>query len=273
MKQKLLHLLFLLMSGVIALSLVACSKENSTSSSLESASAKESEIKSESSSSSESDAEERQIKSESSSSSESDAEESETKSNSSSPLESGVKEDVTSTENSVQPSGDLSEDIYSQQVEINGVVYTFPLKNVQEFMDNGWTTDKELDYTMPKNTTSPGYIFKNSDEHKVTLAFLNQSDETTDVMECNVYYVSMTKAFAESTGISFILPGGIQIGSTYDETITAYGSADEEREHEYSSTTILTYGTNSHNKIELTFDQTADNTLKDITINYKNPVQ
>jgi len=34
----------------------------------------------------------------------------------------------------------------------------------------------------------------------------------------------------------------------------------------------LVYGT-SHNNIQLTFDQTADNTLRDIIINYKDPVQ
>jgi len=249
MKQKLLHLSVLLMSGVLAFSLAACSKGNSTSSSIDSESAEKTPPASE-------------TEAESSLSSESDAEEEVT----------SADEDVTSTEDSTKPSGDLSDDIYSQQIEIDGVVYTFPLESVQEFMDNGWATDKDLDYTMPKNTISPGYTFKNSDAHSVVLAFINQGNETIDLMECNVYYVSLTKRNVESTGLSYTLPGGIQLGAAYDEVIAAYGSADEEKDYDNISTTKLIYGTNNNN-IELSFDQTAGNTLQDVTINFKDPVQ
>jgi len=242
MNQKLLHLSVLLMSGVLAFSLAACSKGNSTSSSIDSESAEETPPAS-------------ATEAESSLSSESDAD-----------------EEVTSAEDSSKPSGDLSDDIYSQQIEIDDVVYTFPLESVQEFMDNGWATDKDLDYTMPKNTISPGYTFKNSDAHSVVLAFINQGNETIDLMECNVYYLSLTKRNVESTGLSYTLPGGIQLGAAYDEVVAAYGSADEEKDYDNISTTKLIYGTNNNN-IELSFDQTAGNTLQDVTINFKDPVQ
>lgn len=177
---------------------------------------------------------------------------------------------VSSTESSeaaktaALPSGALSADIYSQQVEINGVVYTMPLASVQQLIDNGWATEKDLDFSIPSNTTTSGYTFKNEEGHQFVIQFANLTDSTQDVMNCIVYSISLSRYAAEK-GISLILPGGVQIGSTYDEVIAACGTPDEEKE--YDSNTTLKYGTQNRQKVEFSLDNESKQ-VKDIYLNF-----
>lgn len=155
-------------------------------------------------------------------------------------------------DNITKPSSELSNDIRSQQCEINGVVYTFPVESVQQFLDNGWHTEDALDFTLPANTRTSGYTFKNDDGHRIVLEFLNSSDSTKDIMECYVESVSLSPSAAQ-TGVTLTLPGGIQIGSSYDEIIAAYGQADEESPLPDTDVVDLTYG-NAYNKVSLTLN-------------------
>lgn len=155
-------------------------------------------------------------------------------------------------DNISKPSSELSNDIRSQQCEINGVVYTFPVESVQQFLDNGWHTEDALDFTLPANTRTSGYTFKNDDGHRIVLEFLNSSDSTKDIMECYVESVSLSPSAAQ-TGVTLTLPGGIQIGSSYDEIIAAYGQADEESPLPDTDVVDLTYG-NAYNKVSLTLN-------------------
>ncbi len=162
---------------------------------------------------------------------------------------------------------ELSDDIYSQQVEIDGVVYTFPVENIQPFLDNGWTTDKPLDFSLPAQTTTSGYSFKNSDGHVIVLSFCNVTDTTQEAMNCSVYSLSFS-TYAAGKGASVILPKGITMGSSYDEIIAAYGAAD--KESPYSVVLELRYGKKSYNYINLNMDP-EEKLVNDIYISFTDP--
>lgn len=168
-------------------------------------------------------------------------------------------------------SGELSSDIRSHQCELGGVVYTFPVESVQQFLDNGWSTDKALDFSLPANTRTSGYTFKDSEGHRMVLTFLNSSDATKDVMDCYVESISLSQSAYILTGANITLPGGFQIGSSYDDIIAACGEADKRRDVEGVSTFTLTYG-ESYNEVVLTINKDT-NTLIEVYITYSDLIK
>jgi len=166
-----------------------------------------------------------------------------------------------------QSSGALSADWQSQQVEVNGVVYTFPVASVQEFLDNGWACDDSLDFTLPANTRTTGFTFKTSDDQRITLSFINTSGETKDAMDCQIETLSFS-LHAYTKGAVVILPGGIQHESSYDDVIAAWGEPSEEKDG--GSYLKLTYGV-AYNHYILDFDY-ENKTINGISISFDTPV-
>ena len=187
------------------------------------------------------------------------------------PVSSSLAESSSVTEpastKAVTANTELSDDIYSQQVEINGVVYTFPVENIQIFLDNGWTTDKALDFSVPTQNTTSGYTFKNAEGHAIVLSFYNGKDTTQDVTSCSVYSLSFS-SYTAGKGASVILPKGIAMDSSYDDIIAAYGAAD--KESPYTTTLELRYEKGSYNYAIFKMDP-EKKLINDIYICFTNP--
>lgn len=155
-------------------------------------------------------------------------------------------------------SADLSSDIRSRQMQLDGVVYTFPLENVQVLIDNGWTAKKPLDFSIPSGNTTSTYRMTNSAGGDILISFYNPNAETKDVMECAVDTISIPKTIFDSGLIDIVLPGGFTGGSNYDEMVAVYGEPSEL--YEVSGSTYISYTINDQtfNSIKLQYNENKE---------------
>lgn len=154
----------------------------------------------------------------------------------------------TSTENVPL---NLSDDLYSFQLQMDGVVYQFPM-TYQQFISQGWTYLGDLKTTLDPNQYTVAERFKKGD-YEVYISFVNFGMDTTTLDNCLVAGISMDQYLVKDNGLNITLPGGIKyMESTLEDIIAAYGT--ESSRYDGSLYTKLTYEYDSYQDIELSID-------------------
>jgi len=162
-----------------------------------------------------------------------------------------ITEEVTEEPATEAPAPVLSSDLNSNEIQIDGVIYTIPFANQ--------SIAPYYSFDMTKYGFENGYVVNPGDSVINTMELSregmnenfhfriglhNYSDQILDIQECNVNVIELDAAACESfEGCpQVVLPGNITWGSAVDQIIAAYGEPTENVAMEDGSS-ILHYDT------------------------------
>jgi hypothetical protein len=158
----------------------------------------------------------------------------------------------------------LPDDLYSDAFELDGVVYALPLL-FSELEANGWEYEGEAPSELVAANYHPDGVTIVNGEHKASINFFNPTMKEVPIEECYIYLVSSTVSEAE-TGTELLLPGGIGIGTPYDDVIAKYGEPTDF--FEGSAVKQAQYFQDSHVMLDIGFDPKT-NTVEMISLKKK----
>jgi len=155
----------------------------------------------------------------------------------------------------------ISEDVLSDapfdslMFSLDGIIYTLPV-HFSELEANGWIpydTDPRSGsgYRFASDILKPGGSASwelIADNHTVVVSFTNFSDEMLPLKDSHVTFVGVVY---EVYIAQLIIPGNIEIGSTYEDVIEAYGVPSEW--HASKNRISLLYDLN-YSALQLTVD-------------------
>lgn len=145
----------------------------------------------------------------------------------------------------------LSDDLYSFQVELNGMVYQFPM-SFNDLTANGWKYDGDTSLKLEPNQYTSEQ-FSNEDGLKIYADLINLGENTEPFDGCQIGGFSVDNFLVGDQEISLTLPKGIQYGkANMQDVISAYG--DPTKKYEGSMYTSLTYEYASYQDIDLKID-------------------
>ena len=164
----------------------------------------------------------------------------------------------TPTSPSVTTSVDgLSSDLFSQQVAVDGKVYTLPFAYSE--ISDVFTFDAEgIEFTDGSNTLDPGYStsvvpldYKNSTTSSwlnIYGSFQNDNSEASTLDKCTFTGIDVDINYVDDTNYpQLVLPGGITWGSNKADIEAAYGKPDSDNIYESDSGyTSYTYKTDDY---------------------------
>ncbi len=163
----------------------------------------------------------------------------------------------------------LSSEPDSFQISLDGNILTLPAL-YSDFAALGWTCKN-----IEGETLKPGFIMTGNarlEKGDATLSganFINFSDKELPLSECYVFAFSFAYDTRGAVSTSFVLPGGLHIGSTIDEIIAAYGEPSE-RDDTSSTKTKLFYTFGDDNSITFEIDKKQPPYWNRITIGRQN---
>ncbi len=143
-----------------------------------------------------------------------------------------ITEEVTEEPATEAPAPVLSSDLYSNEIQIDGVIYTLPFAN-QSIVPY-------YSFDMTKYGFENGYVVNPGDSVINTMELAreemnenfhfriglhNYSDQILDIQECNVNVIELDATGCETYDgcPQVVLPGNVTWGSTSDQIIAAYG--------------------------------------------------
>jgi hypothetical protein len=142
------------------------------------------------------------------------------------PVSTGVSGDKYPVATPIIPDG-LSSNPESFQFSLDGNILTLPAL-YSDFTSLGWTHN-DID----GKTLRPGFAMVGSsslrkgDAALTGAFFINLSDKELPLSECHVYGFAFSYGTSGAVSTSFVLPGGLHIGSTVDDIIATYGEPTE----------------------------------------------
>jgi len=145
---------------------------------------------------------------------------------------------------------DLSDDLYSFMFSLNGVIYSLPF-SYTEFEENGWGGDDLDEDTLNPNQFSLVTPLTNGN-YQISVSFINLTENVLSFSESNIGRITLDAWNYNRGGAELIFPGGITMGSTYEEVIAAYGEPSSRREGSLDVT--LTYSPNHYTGVEVRID-------------------
>lgn len=146
----------------------------------------------------------------------------------------------------------LSDDLYSFMFSLNGDIYSLPF-SFEELEQNGWDGDDLDENTLNPNQVSFSSSITNGD-YNMNIAFINLTENVLPFRECNVGRVTFDLwAYERGPGTELIFPGGITIGTAYEDVIATHGEPSDRRETDTFIT--LTYSPRVYERIEFRIDQ------------------
>lgn len=158
---------------------------------------------------------------------------------------------VADTQVKVDPS--LSTSLSSGQVQFDGKVLTLPA-NVSDIIDMGWALS---DMTSDKTTIAANdydLVYFEKGDYTVSITLTNDTDADLPYDKCKITEVYVSSSGDYNKGVPVCLAGGIQVGSTYEQVLAAYGKPDYESEY----TTDVYYGYGPADADELTISINVD---------------
>ena len=157
---------------------------------------------------------------------------------------------------------DLPDDLYSFAAELDGVIYSLPAP-YGVFEINGWIS-KNTDLTKTViGSDKTELVEMVNGGHSIYMGFVNNSGTIQALSGCDVgiMYVGEQQTGA---GTDFKLPGGITIGTEYDEISRRYGTESSRADYSWA-VTLIYKEQDSWLEIELEVGS-----LKITSINYRN---
>lgn len=151
----------------------------------------------------------------------------------------------------------------SYTVQINDTVVTLPC-SIADLEAAGLTMDRE--YTPDDYVVNAGEYelawFEDANGNEITADIINTSDEAKQVKDCLVGGISLYSYDLDEGGLTVLFPGGIQIGSSIDDAIAAYGEPTDTYESAEYGGTYYWYSDDSYYNC-CTLDTDADTGLID----------
>lgn len=145
-----------------------------------------------------------------------------------------MKEASRSVEKAVREEESFSSnDWTTDEFMLDGVYYRLN-DDYNVFKNNGWTFDLkkygyDKEYILNKGekiTTNVGLESIKYLKANVQVGFVNLSKSPKNIEDCQIWSITIDNHTSE-TPVMFMLPGGVQIGSSEQEIITVYGKPDE----------------------------------------------
>lgn len=127
-----------------------------------------------------------------------------------------------------EPSSELGEEWSSYTVQINNKVVALPCE-IADLEAAGLKLDTEYtpkDYVVNANEYEIAYFIDNKG-NEIMVDMVNSDDKAKSVAECVVGSISVNDYDLDEGGLDIVFPGGIQMGSTREEVIAAYGETDD----------------------------------------------
>ena len=119
----------------------------------------------------------------------------------------------------------------------------------------GYTLDEDTDpeYIVNKGEYEYGYL-ADKNGALISVDFLNTTDGPLSIPECKVASIGSDDWFLEGSKMSIVYPGGITLGSTKEEVLSAYGNPQDAYEGD-SITSMYYYNSDSYrNGMDITID-------------------
>lgn len=151
-------------------------------------------------------------------------------------------------------SAELSAEWNSYQFELEGKIYTLPLR-YSELEANGWTAQnaKNMEETLESGKYILNYItlsYGGKENTEIGVQFVNLDDEDRTLAECYVGGIQLAEnSWNKNTVLYF--PGGFTIGSTKEEVEALYGEPNATQDR--STTIEWTYETQNYATLTFTF--------------------
>lgn len=142
---------------------------------------------------------------------------------------------VADTQVKVDPS--LSTELSSGQIQFDGKVLTIPA-NVSDIIDMGWTLSDMSDDKTTIAANDYDFVYFEKGDYTVSITVSNDTDADLPYDKCKITEVYASSSDDYNKGVPVCLAAGIQIGSTYEQVLAAYGQPDYESEY----TTDVYYG-------------------------------
>lgn len=138
----------------------------------------------------------------------------------------------STTESSAVPT-ELSEDLYSFQFKLERVLYELPC-SLEHFTEEGWVMDKDetVSDIMPEDWELGVEFSKGG--NSIYLEFYNDTVNSLPYTECPVISINIDHYLVNEKVPSFVLPKDIDMNSTYEEIVEAYGEPTKVDEYSYS---------------------------------------
>lgn len=158
---------------------------------------------------------------------------------------------VADTQVKLDPS--LSTSLSAGQVQFDGKVLTLPA-NVSDVIDMGWALS---DMTSDKTTIAANdyeFLYFEKGDYAVSITVTNDTDADLPYDKCKITEVYVSSSGDYNKGVPVCLAAGIQIGSTYEQVLAAYGKPDYESEY----TTDVSYGYSPADADKLTIGVNVD---------------
>ena len=157
----------------------------------------------------------------------------------------------TPTEAPMEPATEeppvLSSDLYSNEIQIDGILYTIPFANQSiapyysfTMADYGYENGYVVN---PRDSVSTTIELKHegmNENFHVYAGFGNYSEQILDIQECNINKIELNAATCDSFDgcPSVVLPAGITWGSHVEQIIEAYGEPTDSYVSEEGDTTL-----------------------------------
>lgn len=140
------------------------------------------------------------------------------------------------------------------EVLFNNTKITLPC-DFAELKALGYTLDEDTDpeYIVNKGEYEYGYL-ADKNGALISVDFLNTTDGPLPIPECKVASIGSDDWFLEGSKMSIVYPGGITLGSTKEEVLSAYGNPQDAYEGD-SITSMYYYNSDSYrNGMDITID-------------------
>lgn len=144
-----------------------------------------------------------------------------------------IADEKVEEQNTETAKTELGSEWGSYTVQIKDKVLTLPF-SVSELESLGLvldTDDTAADYVINAEKYHFAY-FEDSFGNKIMVTLTNHTDSPQKIKNCAITGVDVDQSFLETDHLKVIFPGGIQIGSTKEEVIEAYGMCEEENIYE-----------------------------------------
>lgn len=151
----------------------------------------------------------------------------------------------------------LDDDLYSFELLINGEKFKLPC-DYKELADKGWTIKNDTDSVLEPNQYSMSTDMVNG-EFTLSARFLNTGVNEASYKECRLGGIIISDTDVKH-GTQIELPKGINMKSSKDDIINAYG--EPTRSNESGDLTFLYYELGNYQKIQFTINQKLNEVTK-----------
>lgn len=137
--------------------------------------------------------------------------------------------------------------------QVYSLFFDYNLLEAQGWSFNLADYGYEDGYSMNAGDKVTGTINLTNDDYdsKVAVGFQNTSEKAIDITECQIWSYEVNNSRADKP-VTFALPGGITMGSTFDDIKAAYGEPTETYVADGSGYTTYTYYNDYTQKLRLT---------------------